>query len=319
VPGVTRITSARLLAFGDRAGAITRLPLAAAPYYWVRASRDGSQLAIATDDGKEAIVWIYQLGATTALRRLTIEGRNLFPVWSPDGERVAFQSNRERDLGIFSQRVDGASAAERLTQTVQGEVHVPESWSPDGKHLSFAVVKEARHSLWTVSLETRKATPLSVQSEEPLGSVFSPDGRWIAYATSPRAGGGASPNRGVYVQPFPPTGSIYQAPRQTLDFHPVWMPKSLELVFTPAAATGRLAAVTIATRPAFAFSSPTTFPATVTAERTSNQMRAHDVLPDGRFVGLVSESETGASSAVTSEFRVILNWFEELKQRAPNR
>ena len=79
VPGVARTTSARLLAFGDRAGAITRLPLAPAPYYWVRASRDGSQLAIATDDGKEAIVWIYQLGATTAMRRLTHRGTEPVP------------------------------------------------------------------------------------------------------------------------------------------------------------------------------------------------------------------------------------------------
>jgi hypothetical protein len=59
-------------------------------------------------------------------------------------------------------------------------------------------------------------------------------------------------------------------------------------------------------------------PARVTANRISNEMRAFDVLPDGRFVGLVepagSESITGA---LVAEMRVVLNWFEELKTRVP--
>jgi len=54
-------------------------------------------------------------------------------------------------------------------------------------------------------------------------------------------------------------------------------------------------------------------PARVMAERTSNQPRAFDMLPDGRFVGLVGSTEAPADP----EFRVILNWFEELKQRVP--
>ena len=56
----------------------------------------------------------------------------------------------------------------------------------------------------------------------------------------------------------------------------------------------------------------------VTASRLSNEARAHDILPDGRFVGFVGATDTDASSALQAgQMRVVLNWFEELKQRVP--
>lgn len=105
-------------------------------------------------------------------------GQERFPIWSADGQRVAFQSDRESDLALFSQRADGTGPVERLTKPEQGEAHLPESWSPDGKHVSFSVTKGSVNSLWTLSIEDKKVTPYGgVQSVEALGSVFSPDGR----------------------------------------------------------------------------------------------------------------------------------------------
>src|SRR5262249_45903897 len=152
-----------------------------------------------TEDGKDAIVWVQALGGSDAMRRLTFDGRNRFPIWSPDGQRVAFQSNREGDLAIYSQRADGTGAVEGLTKPEQGETHVPESWSPDGRLVSFSVEKGSIFSLWTVSVADKKAMPYGgVQSSEPIGSVFSPDGRWMAYASSPVAGTAPSPSRGIH-------------------------------------------------------------------------------------------------------------------------
>jgi hypothetical protein len=54
------------------------------------------------------------------MRRLTFGGKSRYPVWSPDGLRIAFQSDREGDLAIFSQRTDGTGAAERLTRPEDG-------------------------------------------------------------------------------------------------------------------------------------------------------------------------------------------------------
>ena len=115
--------------------------------------------------------------------QLTLEGRNRFPIWTADGQRVAFQSDREGDLGIFWQRADGSDAAQRLTKPDRALRHVPESWSPKGERFLFGVTKGSSVSLWTFSLRDKKATPFAdVQSPNPVNATFSPDGRWVAYA-----------------------------------------------------------------------------------------------------------------------------------------
>jgi Tol biopolymer transport system component len=59
---------------------------------------------------------------------------------------------------------------------------VPESWSPDGRYISYSVLKESEYSLWILSLGDCKTARFSdVRSREPIGSVFSPDGRWIDF------------------------------------------------------------------------------------------------------------------------------------------
>jgi Tol biopolymer transport system component len=321
IPGPTSTTTAeRALALADRSGAVTRLAIPPGPYVHVRASRDGRRLAIGSDDGKEANVLIYEVAGSSTARRLTFGGRNLYPIWSPDGQRVAFQSDREGDTAIFSQRADGTSAPERLTKPDKGVDHVPESWSPDGKTLLFSEGKGTSYALEALSLADKKAAPSgAVRSAEPIGAVFSPDGRWVAYASTPLAGG-TSTNRGVYVQPFPSIGTAYQVPKQQLDFHPTWGPKGTELFYVPTAASGQLAAVSVTTQPSVTFGTPTNLPATVMANRTSVETRAYDVLPDGKFVGVVSSSELDSLGAVAApQIRVVLNWFDELKARVPTK
>ena len=91
----------RELAFIDRKGAVEPLKLPPDDYESPRISPDGTQIAYATDDGQEATVWISPLSGTGSARPLTFGGKNRLPIWSADGQHVAFQSDREGDLGIF--------------------------------------------------------------------------------------------------------------------------------------------------------------------------------------------------------------------------
>jgi dipeptidyl aminopeptidase/acylaminoacyl peptidase len=334
VPGPPgRATSERAIARATRSGMVTPVALRTGAYVHVRATRDGARLALDTDDGKEANIWIYEMDGKSDVNRLTFGGKNRFPIWSPDGQRVAFQSDREGDLAIWSQRIDG-TAVERLTKPEAGEAHVPESWSPpDGAFIAFAVVKEdtrPTHDLRVLSLTDKKTAPFGdVRSfGEPIGAVFSPDGRWIAYHSRTRSGvDGAttatqndSRDVGVFVQPFPASGLKYQAPKLSIDFQPVWSPSGDELFYVPLAASGRIAAVQVTrTGSGVRFGTPQSIPARVNAGRTSGSTRAFDMLPDGQFVGPISSSEEAAlaTAASSSEIRVVLNWFEELKQKLP--
>jgi Tol biopolymer transport system component len=318
VPGPARPNSFSVVAVADRAGSVTPLKMPPGRYVHVRASRDGRLLAVDTDDGKEANVSTFELSGVSAMRRLTFGGRNRFPVWSPDGQRIAFQSDRDGAPAIFAQRLDG-TGVERLTTPGEGETHVPESWSSDGKHLSFAVQKKGdEFTLWTLSLADGKVTRFrDVLSTEPFASVFSPDGRWIAYHTLPPGALSTSVNSGVFVEPFPPTGALYQAPRVSRDFHPVWSRDGAELFYVGTTTSGQAAAVPVTTRSGITFGPVATFPFVVTAGRLSASTRGFDALPNNAFVGVVAESASDRASA-NPEIRVVLNWFEELKRIVPH-
>ena len=128
------------LGLSDRAGKLTPLALPPGPYETPRASPDGTRVAVGVADAKETYVAIYDLDSKTSLRRLTFGGNSRYPVWSRDGQRVTFQSDREGDLAIFWQRADGTAPAERLTKPEKGTAHVPASWSPQDETLLFTVV-----------------------------------------------------------------------------------------------------------------------------------------------------------------------------------
>ena len=318
IPGPANTgTTERAVAVADRAGMATRLGIPPGPYVLTRVSRDGTHLAVGSDNGKDADIWMYRLGGTGALQRLTLGGRNRFPIWSSDGSRVAFQSDRDGDQAIFAQGVDGTERAARLTKPGTGESHVPESWSPDGRHMLVSVAKGSEFSLWILSTADGALAPFGVTTQEPTDAVFSPDGKWVAYRSSRSSVAGLP---GVFVQPFPPTGAAYPAPKVGIDFHPVWAQQGAALVYVPSAASLQLATVTVTAKGGVTFGVPVLSPATVTADRINSQRRAYDILPDGQFIGLVEASERDGSPVLASrEIRVVLNWFQELQRLVPTR
>jgi serine/threonine-protein kinase len=315
IPGPASTSLRQLnLALVGRTGGIDTLKLPEAPYESPRISPDGKRIAFDTDDGREAIVWIFELSGASAMRRLTFGGRNRFPIWSADGERVAFQSDREGDLAIFWQRADGSGSAERLTKPEQGESHVPESWSPKGDRFSFSVIKGSSASLWIFSLRDRKAVPFGdVRSSYPLNSAFSPDGRWVAYTLRSAAGVVA-----VYVQPFPVTGALYQVSKDDIGHHPLWSPDGKALFYFPGG--DQLVSVSVVTQPTLMLGNPTPVPGGLSVNTTQTDPRNHDITVDGqRFIAVVDSLQTQSRVPTAPQIQIVLNWFEELKARMPTK
>jgi Tol biopolymer transport system component len=313
VPGPVASTSVApgALALIDRNGNAEPLKLPPGAYESPRMSPDGRRVAYATDDGKDAIVWIYELAGTSVPRRLTFGGRNRFPIWSADGQRIAFQSDRDGDLGIFWQRADGTGTAERLTKPDQGTAHVPEAWSPTGERFSFSLIKESDTSLWMFSLPDKKAAPFGqVRSPDLLNSAFSPDGRWVAYAA--RFGGG-----NVFVEPFPATGAIYQISKDNVSHHPLWSPDGKELSYRVGSGTQVL--VSVSTQPSFAVGNPAPVPGRFVG-MTVGIPRNLDFTPDGkRFIAVTAASGPESEASAAPEIQIVLNWFEELKRLVPTK
>ncbi len=292
----------------DRKGGAEALPLPAASYAYPRVSPDGKRLAFQTSGGEETIVAIYEMSGSSAVRRLTFGGNNRFPIWSADGQRVAFQSDRDGDRAVFWQSVDGG-AAERLTTPEPGTSHVPESWSPSGEILLFNVVSGSTTSLWTLSVRDRKAMLFDDVSSTayPTNAVFSPDGRWVAYQAGEASEGEAT----TYVQPFPPNGTKHQIARGG---RPLWSRDGTELFYVPAA--GEFRAVTVTTQPRFAVTNPVSVPRGFGIADPASP-RPFDITPDGRIVGVGGEGQSTGALAAPTQIQVVLNWFEELKARVP--
>ncbi len=319
VPGPVErsIAALRVPTLARRNAKTEPLALPPRPYRRPRVSPDGKRLAVGIDEGASAEVWIYDLAGATAMRRLTFGGRNRFPVWSSDGRRLAFQSDRDGTPSIYVQNADGGGAAERLTKAAQGVLHIPDSWSPDGRTLLFSEHKGDTFSLMALAISEQRAVTFGgVQSLQPADAVFSPDGRWVAYASSPAAGGLVSADRGIFVQPFPATGATYQVPKTRLDFHPTWAPSGREIFYVPSIGDANLTAVSVQTQPSLTFGPPAPVAGVPQPAFTSILPRGYDVLPDGSFITLVP-ADNASSSAAGSELRVILNWFEELKRLVP--
>jgi serine/threonine-protein kinase len=306
----------RTLILADRSGTAETLKIPSANVVQPRISPDGKRIVYGVDDEKDRSIWVYELSGGTAPSRLTFGGKDRFPIWTPDGKRVAFQSDREGDFGIFWQSVDGGTP-ERLTRAEPATAHIPESWSPDGQTLLLSVTKEPSTTLGIFSRTDNSLKPFpNIQSQVPISAMFSPDGHWVAYATS----NPSSAQDTVYVQPYPPDGRKFQISRSGEDgHHPLWSPDGKELTFIPA--PGQLTSVSVTFTPSFAVGNPVDVPRRFSLDNAPGNSRSHDITPDGkRFLGLAPVStlpESGGASVSPSEIRVIVNWFDELKARVP--
>lgn len=226
---------------------------------------------------------------------------------------MTFSSNQQGKPGTFWQAADGTGVPERLTTVAAGEdVHLPTSWSPEGNTLVFEIPKAGDWGLWAVSVKgERKAEPLvDLPGSLQRSAEFSPDGRWFAYLSD------EANVEQVYVQPFPPTGAKYQISRGH-SHAPVWSPDGKELFYYDVDAR-KLVAVSIQTQPSFSFGVPVPLP--FEGMLQTGYERQYDVSPDGkRFLVLLPGNPGESESRPTQQINIVLNWFEELKQRVPVR
>jgi eukaryotic-like serine/threonine-protein kinase len=309
VPGPVALSRAgRQFVVVDDAGNVQKLDIPGGRYLEPRVSPDGKRVAFTVNEANEnneSNIWVYELAGSTAARRLTVGRSNRSPVWSADGQRIAYQSDRESDAAVYWQRSDGSGAAERLTRPEKDVAHRPTSISPDGSHLLFDVKHGDEYSAQVLSLTDHQSAPFDVgPTIGPVNAVFSPDGRWVVYQTI------AQNSSGVFVQPFPATGAKYQI--ATPGIHPLWSRDGKAILYTP---LGRLESVRVTTNPSFGFTRAESRQRGGIIDPGPQLAAGYDTLPGGKVIGLTVAQESG-DDQLDRRMNVIFHWADDLTQKS---
>jgi hypothetical protein len=169
-------------------------------------SPDEQRLAVSRMDPrvKTRDIWVYDLGHGTASQLTSDPADDVNPVWSPDGTRIAFSSERKGTRDIYQKASSGAGDEEILLSS--SDRKSVEDWSPDGHWILYNRRSETNQGVWMLPLSgDRKPVSFLVGAYNANLSRVSPNGHWIAYRSSEMGGGGE-----IFVQAFPSSGGKWQ-------------------------------------------------------------------------------------------------------------
>jgi Tol biopolymer transport system component len=160
--------------------------------------------------------------------------------------------------------------------------------------------------------EEKKVKPLNPSGTSRQGnSALSPDGRWLAYSAVEN--NSAVPH--VFVEPFPPTGSKYELPEGSTA--PLWSPDGKQL-FYGLVGSNKIVSIDVQTTSGFTYGRPVPVSIDGLIAPGSIYSRDFDISPDGKQFIAVLEATAGQTlKQPNPQINVVLNWFEELKQRVP--
>ena len=303
-PGTGQAT--RTLVWVDRQGVEEPIPAPPRAYWSARLSPDGARVALDIRDQDDDI-WIWEVRGQTLTRTTFDRAQDQLPVWTPDGRRIAFRSNRDGQFNLFWRAADGTGSEERLTKSATAPT--PTAFSPDGTRLVFDENAAGGQSdIMALELTgSRNVVPLVQTPFQEFYAGVSPDGRWMAYQSQ------ESGANHIFVRPFPNVQAGRWQVSTSGGRHPAWSRSGRELFFLDP--DDHLTSVEVDTAAGFRATVPRTI-----LERSYFEPiggRSYDVSPDGRRFLMIKAA--GGPAGARAQVVVVLNWSEELKRLVPTR
>jgi len=293
----------RALVWVDREGREEPITAPSRAYLAPRINPSDGRVVVWVAD-KENDLWVWDSARVTLARLTFTPGLDAYPLWTPDGRRAVFSSEREGARNLFWQPADGAGAVERLTRSPNTQYST--AVSADGSRLIFTETrpKSGEDVMQLALTRDHTVTPLIQSPSAERNGVLSPDGRWLAYEADDLG------QFQVYVRPYPKVDDGRWQVSTGGGTRPLWSRSGQELFYVSAA--GAIMRVVAGRGPSWA----ATTPEIVVKEGYVTTLgaflgRSYDVSPDGqRFLVLKSVSE----SAAPPQLVVVQHFDEELKR-----
>jgi Tol biopolymer transport system component len=269
----------------------------------VELSPDGTQAAV----GRTRAVWLVDFRRGTSARFTFGAAIAQSAVWSTDGNRVIYTSNREGKYNLYQKLANGAGDEELLLKS--NESKFPTSWSRDGRFLLYTVLENNKAGIWVLHLDgERKAFPFLRTEFNEDHARFSPSGRWIAYSSD------ESGHEEIYARQFSQdsNGTTSGAGGKWListggGGQPRWRGDGRQLYYI--SSDEKLMAVEVTSDPIFRAGVPKVlFQAPPLIPNTS--FSQWDVTPDGKRFLFTAPMAQSAQAP----FTVVLNWQAVLRK-----
>ena len=293
---------------------------AALPFYFVRIARDGRRVAYGAWDPDQQLqppgeFWVQDLERRTTVRHPNPELTVFDAIWAPNGETLTYGRGFAKNLAILERRADGAGEPTRLyAHPATSGVVVPLAWSRDGSTLAFAHREPGRDrvEIWMLPRDgggaQREATRYLTTQVLVPEATFSHDGEWFCFTAND------SGNKELFVQRFGGIGSGEEdarAGRWKISTDggrsPWWSADGREIRYVDS--KDRLVSVTVEAGASFSVGE-----ARMLLDLKALGVRgAPTFTEDGRMLAVRTDEE----SEEVTRIDVVLNWFEELKAKAP--
>jgi eukaryotic-like serine/threonine-protein kinase len=266
----------------------------------VRLSPDGHSVAADQTElgGRNTDIWIFDRARGAATRLTFDPSGHQTPIWSPDGKQILYVSNRNLGIRIHLKNADGSGSEEDVADIGPASSGNAWDWSREAKHILFRKANE----LWYLSWPERVAKPLLQAKWTVRNAQFSPDGRWMAYASNETG------SMEIYVSPFPGANGKWQV-SSAGGQEPRWRQDGKELFYL--SPDGKMTAVPAKMGASFEAASPVALFQTHRRQPVSVQdVFSYDVSADGqRFLIITKMDEANAAP-----LSVLLNWTSEMEK-----
>jgi len=241
-------------------------------------------------DGRNIDVWVQDPAHDTTTRLTFDPALDTTPAWSPDGKQLVFSSNRSLNFRLYLKNADGSGSEQEIAEA-GADAFNSLDWSPDGKY----ILTRRHNELWYITMPECTQKPL-IQGWVVKAAQFSPDGRWVAYASN------ESGSMEVYVAPFPAANGKWQVSTGGGQ-EPRWRKDGKELFYL--SADSKMMAATVSAGASFASGSPVfLFQTHRRIPISSQDTFSYDVSADGQKFLIATQVDESAAAPLS----VLLNW-----------